>query len=238
MSIIDNNLQECKKIRDLCEAEHRNPTNEERKYANKLLNEIDIKENDFFFNQDEFPGLANTFPDSENRSSGKPYTIRTYNDRKDYRSMFGSNGSGYRWTDPESNFFEAMFSGRFHPDLKKRSMSETIPSDGGFLVPVEYSEKIHNVSLESELVKPLATVIPMKSNEIRLPATEIGDHSSNLYGGFTASYKAEAAALSEANPAVRQMVLNLNKLSGFLKFSNELMEDAKNGEAQLLDICG
>lgn len=45
-------------------------------------------------------------------------------------------------------------------------------------------------------------------------------------------------SVSEANPKTRQMTLNAKKLTGFLRFSNELMSDIPNGENQILDICG
>ncbi len=238
-TIIERNLTKCKELEALCTKENRNPTSEERKYANQLLAEIEIKESGNFFNKDEFPGLANTMPNNpETRSSQKPYELRTAGDKKDFRNLYGSSKDEYHWTDKESNFFEALFSGRFHPGLVKRSLSENVPSQGGFLIPAESVEKIHNVALENELVMPLATVQPMKTNSITIPAVEIGDHSVSLFGGFTATYKAEAATLSEANPTFRAMELNCNKLTGFLKFSNELMNDVSNGESQILDICG
>ncbi len=244
-TIIERNLKECGKIRDKCIKENRNPNNEERARANFLIAEIDIKENDFFFNHevDRTP-IDTRYEEGYKpasayaREAGKPYELRNANSKKDYRSMYGNPDGGYSWTDKESSFFQALFSGRHHPDLLTRSMTELIPSDGGFLVPTEMSEKIHNVSLENELVAPLATIQPMKSNSIKLPAVEIGDHSSNLFGGFTASYKPEAGSIDEANPKARQMELSCNKLTGFLRFSNELMADAPNGEKQILDICG
>ena len=173
-----------------------------------------------------------------NRGSKKPYEIRQAHDPKDFRSLYGSSGGEYRWTDEESSFFGALFSGRYHPGLTKRAMSEGSPSDGGFLVPVEQSEIIHNVSLENELVMPRCLVQPMSSNELKLPGVDIGNHGTNLFGGFTASYKTEAGTLSEANPKVRQMSLNAKKLTGFLRFSSELAQDMVGGERKLRDICG
>jgi len=117
-------------------------------------------------------------------------------------------------------------------------MTETVPSDGGFLVPGQLAEQIHAVSLENEIVMPRCFVQPMKSNEIDIPAMEIGDHSANLYGGFTASYTAEAGTISEADPKVRSMKLNAKKLTGLIRFSAELAEDIPGGENQLLNICG
>ena len=117
-------------------------------------------------------------------------------------------------------------------------MTETVPSDGGFLVPVEYARQIHAVSLENEIVMPRCYVQPMRSNEIHLPAMSIGDHSSNLFGGFTASYTAEAGTISEHSPKTRSMELNAKKLTGLLRFSNELATDIPGGEQQIVNICG
>lgn len=78
----------------------------------------------------------------------------------------------------------------------------------------------------------------MSSNSLKIPAMEIGSHASSLYGGFTASYTAEQGTMSEATPKMRQMEMQAHKLTGFLSMSNELVADMKNGEKQILDICG
>lgn len=168
---------------------------------------------------------------------GRGYQLKGPQDKKDFNNLFGAR-DGYSWPDKESSFFDAVMSGRFHPGLIKNSMSESVPSDGGFLVPVEYSSKIHNVSLENEIVMPRAFVQPMKSNEIHIPAMTIGNHSTNLYGGFVASYTAEAGTIAEHNPTVRDMELNAKKLTGLIRFSSELAADIPNGEGQIINICG
>ncbi len=163
--------------------------------------------------------------------------LRGPGETKDYQALFGARDS-YTWPDKEATFFNAVFSGRFHPGLIRGAMTETVPSDGGYLVPGQLAEKIHAVSLENEIVMPRCFVQPMKSNEIDIPAMEIGDHSANLYGGFTASYTAEAGTISEADPKVRSMKLNAKKLTGLIRFSAELAEDIPGGESQLINICG
>ena len=143
------------------------------------------------------------------------------NERKDYKALFGNGG--YDWPDKDTNFFAAALSGRHHPGLIQNSMSETIPSDGGFLVPAEQAARIHAVSLENELVMPRCYVQPMRSNTIKIPAMSIGDHSTALFGGFTASYTAEEGTISEANPKSRAMELNAGALYctyGLLEFLN------------------
>lgn len=171
------------------------------------------------------------------RESHKGYALCSPADKKDHATLYGMNDS-YHWKDKSINFFDAVFSGRHHPDLIKAAMTETVPSDGGFLVPTEYASKIHNVALENEIIMPRCFVQPMKSNEIKIPAMNIGNHSTNLYGGFTASYVAEAGTITEHDPKVRSMALNAKKLTGMLRFSSELAADIPGGEKQIIDICG
>jgi HK97 family phage major capsid protein len=165
------------------------------------------------------------------------YALRGPTEAKTYRALFGAE-DGYKWPDKDTSFFQSVFSGRFDPRLVRAGMTETVPSDGGFLVPTQYAEKIHNVSLENEIIMPRAFVQPMRSHEIKIPAMNIGDHSSNLYGGFTASYTTEAGTISEANPKVRSMELNAKKLTGLIRFSSELAQDIPGGESQIINICG
>jgi len=185
------------------------------------------------------PDPQDNNPDVSKRISQPGYELRTPGESKNFRSLYGSVPyNDFQWQDNEADFFQALFSGRFHPGLTKRAMTEGVPSDGGFLVPVEYSEQIHDVSLENELVMPMASVQPMKSNSKHIPAMEIGDHSSNLYGGFIAYYKGEGATLTEADPTVRDMQLEAKKLTGFLKLSNELVSDMAGGSKKIVNICG
>lgn len=155
--------------------------------------------------------------------------------RKGYTDLFGKGG--FQWTDDKIDFFSAVFSGRAHPGLTN-AMSETVSSDGGFLIPQETSARIHAVSIESELVMPRCYVQPMKSNEIKVPAMVIGDHSSSLFGGFTASYTEELGTINENSPKSRSMTLMAKKLTGLIRFSQELAADCVGGFDQIIDLCG
>ncbi len=164
------------------------------------------------------------------------YALRGPIEAKAYKDLYG--GDGYRWPDRDTSFFQAVFSGRHHPGLTIRAMNETVPSDGGFLVPQETAAQIHNVSLENEVVMPRCFVQPMKSNTIKIPAMAIGSHASALLGGFTASYVAEAGTITEKDPKVRAMELEAKKLTGLIRFTSELTADVPGGEAQIINICG
>lgn len=175
----------------------------------------------------------------KDRSTGdaKGYALHGPGEAKDYCSLFGA-GNGYQWPDKETNFFQAMFSGRFHPGLIKAHMSETVPSEGGFLIPQEQAARIHAVSLENEIVQPRCYVQPMGSNSIKIPAMVIGDHSTALFGGFTASYTAEAGTINENSPKARAMELNAKKLTGLIRFTSELNADTPGGMGQIETLCG
>lgn len=198
-----------------------------------------INEHQLHLNDDRLT-LQNTIygqSGSINASNARGNGLRGPSDKKDYQSLHGSRNQ-VAWKDKETNFFEAVFSGRHHPGLIKNAMSESVPSDGGFLVPTELSTLIHNVSLENEIVMPRCFVQPMISNEIGVPAMTIGDHSSNLFGGFTASYTGETDTIDENSPKTRAMVLNAKKLTGMIRFSAELAEDIPGGMNQIINICG
>lgn len=162
--------------------------------------------------------------------------LRAPDSDKNYTALFGSGG--HEWTDRSTNFFSAVFSGRHHPGLVNASMTESVPSDGGYLVPTQQASKIHAVSLENELVMPRAYVQPMISNECKIPGMVIGDHSTALLGGFTASYTDELGTISEANPTTRAMNLNTKKLTGLIRFSSELAMDIPGSESQIVNLCG
>ena len=257
-------FEKVKAIKNRCNSENREPTVEECRMANNLLDQIDQIESKGFFDVDSSPSnppavsvdpietvtRSSSFParfkvnpsgDVDTfRTSKKGYELRQAGDTKNFDDLYGNGLNRYRWTDQETTYFQALFGGRTHPQLTKRSMVEGIGSSGGFLVPVEYSRNIHNVALEDEIVLPRAMVQPMAVSEINIPAMDIGDHSSNLFGGFIAYWKGEESTLTEADPKTREVSLKANKLTGFLKFSNELFSDMPGnaGDKQLIKICG
>ena len=173
----------------------------------------------------------------EIRKTGTPHTLKGPNDDKSYRSLFG-DGLNYRWKDTQAGFFDAALSGRYHPELVTRTLVEGIGSDGGFWVPSETATKIHEVSLEEEIVMPRALVQPMKTNEYTIPGYAIGNHSNNLAGGFVAFYKSETGTLTEANPKAREIHLKTKKLTGLIRMSRELLDDKVEGERGLIRVMG
>jgi len=154
---------------------------------------------------------------------------------RDYRSLFGANLAADGWKSSR-DWLRATCSGRYDPAL--RAVSEGGPSEGGFLVPSEFTAEVHDVALEEEIVLPRARVEPMGSDTKKVNAVEIGSHASHLYGGVTAYWTGEAGALTETSPKFRQLELVAKKLTVMMLFSSEWGEDAPNGQQTLGRLAG
>jgi len=161
---------------------------------------------------------------------------------KSYQNLFGNRGESWASMGgtPDTDFFSAVASGRHHPGLKMISNSATVtsPESGGFIVPSETASQIHDIGLEGDFVMGKAWVVPMRHGEIKIPATQIGDHSSNLMGGFQAYWVEEEGTLNEANPKVREITLKARKLTGLIKYSAELFADSQGGQDAIISLCG
>lgn len=106
------------------------------------------------------------------------------------------------------------------------AMSERIPSEGGFLVPENLRSEMLALSLEEEVMRPEATVIPMDSLWVPLPSIDDTSHASNVFGGVSASWTAEGAAISSSAPRFSRLRLVANKLTAFTQIPNELLQDS------------
>lgn len=111
-------------------------------------------------------------------------------------------------------------------EVKNASMSERIPSEGGFLVPENLRSEILALSLEDSVMRPEATVIPMDSLRVPLPSIDDTSHTANVYGGVAAFWTAEGAALTATAPKFSRLLLEANKLTAFTQIPNELLQDA------------
>lgn len=156
----------------------------------------------------------------------------------DFRSMFGLTGGLDRGGFRDFNeFLTVLSSGRYDERLHKAGIraagSETVPSSGGYFVPEQFAAWMLDASLESEIVRPGATVWPMKSEVLKVPGWDASDHTSGLFGGLTGTWLAELGTASETNAKVRRIQLNTKKLACYTAASNELVEDGVDFERQI-----
>jgi HK97 family phage major capsid protein len=108
----------------------------------------------------------------------------------------------------------------------RNDMGTTVPADGGFLVPEVLRSDVLALALETSIVRPRATVIPMSSLRVPIPAVDETSHASSVHGGIVGYWTEEGAALTESQPSFGRVVLDAKKLTIYTEVNNELMADA------------
>lgn len=149
----------------------------------------------------------------------------------------GAKANGVFANDAE--YLQAVYAGRNRlpnsADLNQKlgelekvqnSFGTTIPADGGFLVPETLRNDIMTLSLESSIVRPRATVLPMSTSTVSLPAVDDKSHASSVFGGVICYWTAEAEDLTDVNAKFQRIKLEAEKLTARSDVPNELAQDA------------
>ncbi|MCH9021175.1 MAG: phage major capsid protein [Planctomycetes bacterium] len=106
------------------------------------------------------------------------------------------------------------------------SMGETIQSDGGVLVPVQFRNQLLMPALEESIIAPRATPVTMDQNQIEIPAIVVTSNATTLFGGINASWGEEAKTQTSTKPKLGLVTLKLNNLNSFVIVTDDLMEDS------------
>jgi len=101
-----------------------------------------------------------------------------------------------------------------------------VPSDGGFLVPEEFRSDLLMLALENAVIRPRATVIPMGSQTLALPAVDDTSHATTVFGGIQTYWVDESTAPTETSAKFQQVKLDAKKLMAYCTVPSELPADA------------
>jgi len=214
-------------MRALCISENRDPSKEERAIANQYLQEIAELEEVLELEEraqatinrvqkpadpDKPPVDPDTDPNNQNRTQ---------------KSEWASRGE----------FFQAVMragkpGGQVDPRLSTRAatgLSESIPSDGGFLVEPAMADEILSTVWTSGEILPRVNKVTLTGNKTGMKFNGIDETSradGSRAGGILAYWAAEAAEKTASKPKFRQIQLDLNKLIGLCYATDELLGDA------------
>jgi len=108
----------------------------------------------------------------------------------------------------------------------QNSFGSTVPADGGFLIPETLRSELLRVALETAMVRPRARVIPMETLTVPFPMIDMTSNASSIYGGVTAYWTEEAAALTDSSPTFGRVKLEAKKLTAYSEVPNELFADS------------
>ena len=106
------------------------------------------------------------------------------------------------------------------------SFGSEVPDAGGFLIPEHLRSELLSLALETAVVRPRATVIPMDSLRVPIPIIDDISHASSVFGGVIAYWTEESAALTESQASFGRIVLDAKKLTALAHVPNELIQDA------------
>lgn len=129
-----------------------------------------------------------------------------------------------------AHFARETWHGNKHPDASLmaqfKNYSSVEPASGGFLIPEELRSQILELSLETSIVRGRATVIPMSTLRVPVPAIDETTHVGSVRGGLVGYWTQEAAALTETEAKFARVVLDAKKLTCYGEVPNELFQDA------------
>lgn len=111
-------------------------------------------------------------------------------------------------------------------DQLRNAFGSQVPSDGGFLIPEVLRAELMRVALETAVVRPRARVVPMDSLRVPFPLIDTTTDVGSVFGGVTAFWTQEAAALQAVSPSFGRVVLDAKKLTIYTEIPNELIQDS------------
>ncbi len=158
-------------------------------------------------------------------------------EQKKYKNLFEMKSLSAGGFDNFGEFLKTIDSGRSDNRLIIKAPSgsnEGVPSEGGFLVPPEYTAQLLDTSLENEIVRPRATVWPMKGKTKSIPGVKISSHALSLFGGIVADWVDESGTTGITIPNLRMITLSAKKLMMLSKASHEIVADSALNWDQML----
>lgn len=250
-------IREAKLVLDTPQVEGRDPTDGETERYNKLLADLDFigairEECEEMNEQQRALGVAQAQRDQGNGliANGNLYAgtsaadtqllgyLRTVQQKpfagRSYAELFGPAVSAGEPFNSFGEFCSIIAHGQYDPRLMLAGMSEGKLSSGGYAVPVEYASALLDHSLEKEIVRPRAQVVPMSSPTRKVGLIENSDNSTSApFGGLSLAWTDEGGEIALKEAKLRMVSLSAKKGGMLVPISNELLEDGLGFDAQI-----
>jgi len=113
------------------------------------------------------------------------------------------------------------------PEVK--DMVESTGAAGGFLVPVEFLAELQAAMAENAIVRPRATILPMRRRQLDVPVLDQTGTTAGIphwFGGMQFYWAEEAHEKTLSDPTFRKISLVAHKMIGYTRASDELLDDS------------
>ena len=141
------------------------------------------------------------------------------------------------------HFAQAVRAGVQHPgnmDGRLRAAlstfgNESTGADGGFAVPADFRNEIMRLVTAEEGLLSRCDVTPTSSNKVNVITDETSAYSTSGVRVYT---RAEAAAMTQSKPQLKELDVKLHELYAFVPMTDELLEDAPMMSSYLTTKAG
>lgn len=186
--------------------------------------------------------LNKTIEDIQKAQGKPPKEPGDPGDRAKFKSMgeflcatyAAANGAGKDSRLQGAHGASFAFDDQGHIKLTAGHAGESEDDAGGFLVPTEQRTELMSLVTPQSIMRPRATVIPMRREILTVPVLYDRDRSSNLFGGVLCYWIGEGTTFTASRPTYTQIELRAKKLTGLTYASNELLADSAIGMEALL----
>jgi len=116
-----------------------------------------------------------------------------------------------------------------HGSVFAKDLSAQGGSTGGYTIPPQFVATLLSVAAEYAHIRPLATIMPMASKTLQVPALDLtfGQNGrSPFLGGVQAAWTEEVAEKAESEPAFKQVDMEAHELTLICNTSNVLVQDS------------
>lgn len=101
--------------------------------------------------------------------------------------------------------------------------NETSGADGGFAVPPDFRQSIMTMVMGEDSLMGRCDASPTESNSVTVPTDETTAWGTS---GVRVYSRAEAAAMTQSKPALKEVTVRLNEIYAFVPVTDELLDDA------------
>jgi HK97 family phage major capsid protein len=116
-------------------------------------------------------------------------------------------------------------------------LSESVPSDGGFLIQQDFSNELLQDVFATGVLASRCRRQPISGNAngMKINGVDETSRASTRYGGIVGYWEDEADEKTKSKPKFRKIELNLKKLIGLCYATDDLLDDAPGLESFIRD---